>query len=119
MTIWEEPKEVEVCLRIDGHSTRSLSVWEARKVTPIDWSVDVMYMYVHTQLQLVRLIISLPDMESYHTLDFVVKETPVKKQVEHYRRFKLQRLRWIMVHVYVYTDVHVPCRYMYNWKIGY
>jgi hypothetical protein len=26
-------------------------------------------------------------------VDFVVKETPVKKQVENYRRFKLQRLR--------------------------
>ena len=28
------------------------------------------------------------------TGDFVVKETPVKKQVDDYRRYKLQRLRY-------------------------
>ena len=30
----------------------------------------------------------------FSSADFVVKETPLKKQVENYRQFKLQRLRY-------------------------
>ena len=32
-------------------------------------------------------------MKAGGAMDFTVKETPLKKQVDHYRRFKLQRLR--------------------------
>ena len=46
------------------------------------------------------------------TVDFVVKETPVKKQVQNYRRFKLQRLRcirsFLVSHYAVIQDFLLP-----------
>ena len=51
-----------------------------------------MYVYDSTQGTYMHFL----GMKAGDPMAFTVKETPLKKQVDHYRRFKLQRLRCIV-----------------------